>query len=208
MRREERKDQLLECALRLFAEQGYHSTSIAQLIRQAGVARGTFYLYFKNKRDIFQQLLNTNFTYIYRILPGLELTIGMNEKQLQNALLHSLRRLLSHKNSVDFINLVMQEAIGVDKGFADQVEHFYKTMTDIFCGYVARAQALGKAGKTDPYLVARFIVGMLKEVIYQWARGEIQDLDQLARALVKFVMFGIRGAHEPKAGRVSRKRPA
>ncbi len=194
MKKEERKDQLLECALRLFAERGYYSTSVAGIIRRAGVARGTFYLYFHNKRDIFQQLLNTNFSYIYRTLPSLELTAGMNEKQLENALLHSLRLLLSHKNSVDFITLVMKEAIGIDKGFAGQVEHFYKTMADIFCGYVARAQALGKARKADPYLVARFIVGMLKEAIYQWARGEITDLDQLARTLVKFIMFGIRGA--------------
>jgi len=193
MRKEERKDQLLECALRLFAERGYHSTSVADIIRRAGVARGTFYIYFRDKRDIFQQLLNTNFAYIFRTLPNLKLTGNMNGRQLENALRNSLRLLLSHKNSVDFIVLVMQEAMAVDKGFADQVNHFYKTMTDIFCGYVGRAQALGKARKADPYLVARFIVGMFKEAIYQWAAGEIKDLDRLSTTLVKFVMFGIRG---------------
>jgi len=196
MKKEQRREQLLQCALNLFAKRGYHSISVADIIREAGVARGTFYLYFKNKRDIFQELLNTNFNYIYRIFPDLKLTSGMTEKQLENALLQSLRRLLSHKNSVLFINLVMQEAMGTDKGFRDQVDNFFKTITDIFCGMVARAQSLGKARQADPYLVARFIVGILKEAIYQWAKGEIKNLDALSKNLVKFVMFGIHGEHK------------
>jgi len=197
MKKEFRKAQLIECALKLFAEKGYHSTSVADIVRSLGVARGTFYIYFQDKHHIFQELLNSNFAYIYRIFPDLKLTKEMNEKQLEKALRESLKQLLSHKNAIDFITIVTQEAVGVDKGFAEQVEHFYKTITNIFCGYIARAQSLGKVKKQDPYLVARFVVGMLKEVIFQWARKEITDLDQLSRTLVEFVMFGVRGDKPP-----------
>jgi len=193
LKKGKRKQQLLECALKLFAEKGYHATTVADIVRKAGVARGTFYLYFKDKRDLFQELLKSNFAYIFRVLPDLDLAKEMSEEELKSALRLSLEKLLSHKNSIDFITILVEEASGVDKAFADQVEHFYKTMTNIFCGYVARAQTLGKAKKTDPYLIARFIVGILKETIYQWARGEIKDLDELARTLVDFVMYGIRG---------------
>ena len=198
MKKEARKAQLIECALKLFAEKGYHSTSIADIVRSSGVARGTFYIYFQDKYHIFQELLKSNFSYIYRILPDLKLTKEMNEQQLEKALRESLKQLLSHKNAIDFITIVTQEAVGVDKGFAEQVEHFYQTITNIFCGYVARAQVLGKVRKQDHYLVARFVVGILKEVIFQWARKEITDLDQLAKTLVDFVMFGVRG-EKPKS---------
>ena len=157
------------------------------------MARGTFYLYFNNKRDIFQNLLENNFSYIFRTLPDLKLTREMNEEQLREALLFALRKLLSHRNSRDFITLMIEGASGVDKALSEQVEHFYKTMTNIFCGYVARAQSLGKAKKTDPYLLARFIVGILKETFYLWSRQEVNNLDQLADSLLDFVMYGITG---------------
>jgi AcrR family transcriptional regulator len=44
---------LLDTATRLFAENGFHAVSIAGLCRDAGVANGTFYLYFQNKEEIF-----------------------------------------------------------------------------------------------------------------------------------------------------------
>ena len=186
--------QLLECALKLFAQKGYHSTTVADIVREAGVARGTFYLYYNNKRDIFQKLLENNFSYIFRTLPDLKVTKEMDIDQLREALLFSLRKLLAHRNSRDFINLMLEGASGADKELSEKVEHFYQTITNIFCSYVARAQALEKAKKTDPYLLARFIVGVLKEAFYLWSRQEINNLDQLANELLDFVMFGIRGS--------------
>lgn len=57
MDREKRKEQILECAKRLFAEHGYYQTQISDIIRDANIARGTFYRYFTNKKDIFLTLL-------------------------------------------------------------------------------------------------------------------------------------------------------
>ena len=51
--RVERRAALLSTARQVFAQHGYHSTSIDDLIDAAGVARGTFYLYFESKRAIF-----------------------------------------------------------------------------------------------------------------------------------------------------------
>src|SRR6202050_5619422 len=51
--RGKRRKQLLNAATRVFARKGYWSASIADIIQAAGVARGTFYLYFRSKRDVF-----------------------------------------------------------------------------------------------------------------------------------------------------------
>ena len=42
----ERKQQLLDAAARLFAEQGYAATRVADIVEAAGVAKGLFYWYF------------------------------------------------------------------------------------------------------------------------------------------------------------------
>ena len=46
-----KRESLLDTAFKLFTEKGIHNTSIADIVEQAGVAKGTFYLYFKDKYD-------------------------------------------------------------------------------------------------------------------------------------------------------------
>ncbi|MBQ5360717.1 MAG: helix-turn-helix transcriptional regulator, partial [Lachnospiraceae bacterium] len=47
-----KKDALLKTAFELFTDQGIHDTTISNIAEKAGVAKGTFYLYFKDKYDI------------------------------------------------------------------------------------------------------------------------------------------------------------
>ncbi len=49
---------ILEAAVKVFAKNGFHESTISQIAREAGVADGTIYLYFKNKDDILVQFFN------------------------------------------------------------------------------------------------------------------------------------------------------
>ena len=48
---------LLDAAEEVFAEHGYHDASVARIVERAGVAQGTFYIYFRSKQEIFAQLV-------------------------------------------------------------------------------------------------------------------------------------------------------
>jgi AcrR family transcriptional regulator len=52
----ERKQQLLDAAAELFAEQGYAATRVVDIVDAAGVAKGLFYWYFENKEAVFREL--------------------------------------------------------------------------------------------------------------------------------------------------------
>lgn len=52
-----KRDSLLETAFGLFTSKGIHKTSISDIVEAAGVAKGTFYLYFKDKYDIRNKLI-------------------------------------------------------------------------------------------------------------------------------------------------------
>lgn len=52
-----KRDRLLRSALELFLEKGPTSTSIDDIVQRAGVAKGTFYLYFKDRNDILEDLV-------------------------------------------------------------------------------------------------------------------------------------------------------
>jgi len=51
------RTKLLDAAEKVFAELGYHEASIVKITDAAGVAQGTFYLYFKGKQEIFDELV-------------------------------------------------------------------------------------------------------------------------------------------------------
>ena len=53
---EERKNELLDIAQRLFCQRGYANTSVSAIIKEAGVAKGTFYHYFKSKEELIDAL--------------------------------------------------------------------------------------------------------------------------------------------------------
>ena len=55
--KEEKRERLLASATALFAEKSFNNTSISDIVNKAKVAKGTFYLYFKDKHDIRDQIV-------------------------------------------------------------------------------------------------------------------------------------------------------
>lgn len=55
--KQQKRDSLLDSAFALFINNGFNKTSISDIVKQAGVAKGTFYLYFKDKYDIRNNLI-------------------------------------------------------------------------------------------------------------------------------------------------------
>src|SRR3954464_12848049 len=58
LQKSERRQQILSVAREAFSKRGYHQTTIDDIVAQAGVARGTFYLYFEDKRAVFSDLID------------------------------------------------------------------------------------------------------------------------------------------------------
>lgn len=64
-KKQAKKESLLNSAFRLFLENGFQQTSISEIVNGAGVAKGTFYLYFKDKNDIRNRLIASKTTQIF-----------------------------------------------------------------------------------------------------------------------------------------------
>lgn len=57
-KKQKKTKKLFHAALELFTTKGFHETSISDITRKAGLAKGTFYLYFKDKYDIRNHLIS------------------------------------------------------------------------------------------------------------------------------------------------------
>ncbi len=66
IKKENKRKDLLNAAFDLFISKGLHNTSIADIVGKAGIAKGTFYLYFKDKTDIRNRLISSKATQLFQ----------------------------------------------------------------------------------------------------------------------------------------------
>jgi AcrR family transcriptional regulator len=60
-KRQYTRDTIIEAAEELFSLRGYHNTQVMDIVKSVGMSAGTFYNYFKDKRDLFAQITKQNF---------------------------------------------------------------------------------------------------------------------------------------------------
>ena len=65
-KKRQKRVSLLDSAFSLFINNGFHKTSISDIVKDAGVAKGTFYLYFKDKYDIRNHLISQKANQVFR----------------------------------------------------------------------------------------------------------------------------------------------
>lgn len=63
--RKQKKDLIMETALELFAESGFHATSMSQIAKKAGISKGLTYNYFESKNEILEEIIETSSNKIY-----------------------------------------------------------------------------------------------------------------------------------------------
>jgi AcrR family transcriptional regulator len=63
--RKQKKQLIMDSALELFAENGFHATSMSQVAKKAGVSKGLAYNYFESKQDILDEIVQSGFDSIY-----------------------------------------------------------------------------------------------------------------------------------------------
>ncbi len=84
---EERRAEIVETADRLFRQHGYAKCSVEMIIREIGVAKGTFYYYFKSKPDILEAIVDKTLSQIVEMAKGIADQPSLTAMQKMEALL-------------------------------------------------------------------------------------------------------------------------
>ena len=190
---------ILEAAVKVFARQGFFQSTISQIAKEAGVADGTIYLYFKNKDDILVQF------FCYKTKQVFERF--REEVDRANNALDKLRNLI-HRHLAEFQNnrdmaIVYQVETHQNSRLAEnQIREMAKMYFDIISEIVEQGQVEGTIRKNLYMgLVKRLIIGSVDEVINTWIHaGGGYDLVSMADPLVELFINGI--SSENPASRV------
>ena len=112
MKADQRKKQILDAALKAFAEHGYERTSIEIICQKASIARPTLYQYFKNKRALFRELMESYLLGIHKKIHARQEAKDNSKALSQRETMQSLHRELSEEfsNNRDFLKVFFKEA--------------------------------------------------------------------------------------------------
>lgn len=189
--REQRRQQILDAALQTFAEDGYHGSSVSHIVKAAGVARGTFYLYFDGKEAIFRELLDELLATFRASIRGVDLKGGSMQDQLVAIVCDILRTTESNRR---LTRIIFREAVGLDDETDQRLSAFY---SELF-GYIELSLRLGiAAGLVRPLadlsLEATCILGSLRAVVQRYIvdSDEAFDVESVAAAVVDHNLVGL-----------------
>ncbi len=181
---------ILEAAVKVFAEQGFFQSTISQIAKEAGVADGTIYLYFKNKDDILTQFFSYKTKLVFdRFKEAVEEGPNAIEK-LKNLIRKHLEEFQRDRNMA----VVYQTETHQTTRMAEyQIKEMSKKYLDIISEIVEQGQQEGSI-RRNLYLglVKRLILGSVDEVINTWLHSKKKyDLVSMADPLVELFIEGL-----------------
>lgn len=133
----ETKEKILLIAYKLFINNGYHNTSMQQLVEVSGLSKGAFYHHFKNKKDIYSKVIEHYFLSFYRTVNWEQYTsITMTIKDIENEIKHFYLSFLPQilpitEDGMSRYFVLYFEAFNLLPEFKKEVQAFYKNLEEI-----------------------------------------------------------------------------
>lgn len=192
MNRKKREGLILDAAICVFARQGYPATSVSEIIDEASVARGTFYLYFKSKKDIFNTLIDRFF---------IELSQNVARINALNAPRGGDLSIVFRQLAGDFITTITRNRLltkimlvdsrGLEGEFDAKISQFYDQLTQIIQHNLDANIKAGFFRNCDTGVVARCMIGSVKEMIASWVVHENMEIESVIQGLIDYLLNGL-----------------
>ncbi len=174
--KERRRAHFLETARAVFAARGYHQTHVSDIIEAAGVARGTFYLYFEGKAAIFIELLDNLLAEFRAEILGVDAAPG--HAPLAEQLPGILTRVFNVvETNRALITIIMREAVGLDAQVEARLTAFYDELHSSLVAALEEGARLGRLRKVDNDVAASTILGGIKHMMERSVASSANRLD-------------------------------
>ncbi|MCC3144384.1 TetR/AcrR family transcriptional regulator [Halanaerobium sp. Z-7514] len=117
----ERREEIMDAAVEIFACKGYYNTKIADIVEAVGIAKGTFYLYFKSKKALFLALIKKQRNFIEEGI-NLEKIVARSDdlKSFVKILIRDAFNI--YAGNRDLTIVILRESVSVNEDFVGEFE--------------------------------------------------------------------------------------
>jgi TetR/AcrR family transcriptional regulator, fatty acid metabolism regulator protein len=196
MKGELRKNQILDGAKKLIARNGYYGTHVEDILREVKIGKGTFYLYFKNKEDLFISILERFLDEWEEVV--LAVTTEPGQRDLQTYFQAVITRSLHFfKRNEHLCNIYLRIGPGISEIFEPYIERFEQRMLKYVIDELKKGVHAGFFRKDlDIEITANIIVGAHLRLAYYYfvvkKRKRVKpSIDQISDEFFKMIIKGL-----------------
>ena len=176
---EEKRQLILDAAVRVFARDGYHTSRVGDIAEEAGIAHGLLYHYFSSKDEVLATVFRENWSAMLEAFSHVEQSDEPADEQLRGIAKILLR---SWRNDPGLVTVMVREVARTPhlQGQVDEIREGFLTIQRV----IERGQAQGVfRPELDPRLASWIFYGGLEEILTGWVLGQLPDGDEeVARA--------------------------
>ncbi len=182
----ERRRQLLDYATARFAENGYHPTSVAEIVTGLGVGKGVFYWYFQSKEELFVEILREAQQDLRRAQQQAIADVDDPVRRIELGIRTTILWSADHRD----VNKLIQFAV-TEERFYPALRKGQEVAAKDTIKHVKDGIDRGIIRDIDPDYIAHGIIGVTGHLVRTFVHERGTPPDEVAEAAVAFVLDGI-----------------
>jgi len=190
--RNPKHDRILDAAIEVFAEKGFHNARIADIARKANVADGTIYLYFRNKDDVLLSIFEEKMGVLIDGLQGALAGIDDPLDRVRAFARYHFKQVEDNRALAEVLQIELRLSNKFLKEYRPEKLWAY---LGIFAGIVREGQERGVVRpELDPFVTMWAFFGALDELAIQWVLSRKPGkfpLDATANAVADVFIRGM-----------------
>jgi AcrR family transcriptional regulator len=178
----------MDFAAHRFADNGFHPTSVAEIVQGMGVGKGVFYWYFASKEELFLEILKEAQHELRRVQ---QQALGDEPdpvRRIELGIRASLTWLAEHRHLFS----VFQFA-AADERFSPAMRRGQDVAVGDVVRHVKEAIVSGRVRDTDPLVMTHAILGVTNNLARTFIFERGDDAEQVADEAVEFCLHGLLG---------------
>jgi len=196
-RKDARPQELLAAALDLFVERGFASTRLEDVAKRAGVSKGTLYLYFENKQELFKAVVRDNIVHAIGEVEDSLATSESSSADLLRSILMQWWEQFGATRLAGLTKLMMAEANNFPELAQFYNEEVVTRGNGLLTSVIARGIARGEFRQVDPVIVSAIVsapVTMLMMWTHSFLPCDPKDIDPVVY-MNAFIDISLRGLY-------------
>ena len=190
---EDKRRLILDAAVHVFAQKGYHTSRVGDIAEEAGVAHGLLYHYFRSKEELLETIVRETWRDVLDAVRVVEETDETAREQLAGVAKILLR---AWRRDPDLVRVLVREVIrsATLQRQIVEIDQAFASLERI----IANGQEEGEfRADVDPRMVSYVFYGALEEILTGWVLGQLDDGDEQIAAAEQTVIEVVCGGLSP-----------
>ena len=188
---EDKHQRIIKAALKVFARKGFYNSRVSEIAKEAEVADGTIYLYFKNKDDILISVFETE---MKKMIHSMKKEISKCKDPIEKVKVFAFKHLNMITENQDWAEVAQVELRQSSKFMREYVKDHYLDYLNLFAYIVREGQEQGLIKEDiNTGIAKRAFFGALDEMGRYWvlSRSKKYSVEESARQISDIFIKGV-----------------